>query len=365
MFPPADHGQRLERLRNVMAESGVGALLLSVGADLPYFTGYEAPQLERLTMLTVVHEREATLVVPRLEAPRVPDPGGAYVVVPWDETEDPVAIVAGLVRSVPRIAVGDHTWSRFLLALQRAVPGAAFDPASPLTTRLRVRKDASEIEWLRSAARATDRVIAALDTETFTGRSERDLARRIAELAVDEGHDTAGFAIVGSGPNGASPHHEAGDRLIAEGDAVVIDFGGRMHGYCSDTTRTFHVGDPPPRFAEIYGVLQEAQAAAVDAVAPGVAAEAVDRAARDIIEAAGYGDFFVHRTGHGIGLEVHEEPYIVSGNTQSLEPGMAFSVEPGIYLPGEFGMRIEDIVVVTDVGVERLNRSPRRLHLVA
>jgi Xaa-Pro aminopeptidase len=347
-----------------MAGSGVQTLLLSVGADLPYFTRYEAPQLERLTMLVVPADGEATLVVPRLEAPRVPDPGGAFEILPWEETDDPVAIVAGLVGSSSRIAIGDHTWSRFLLALQAATPDVRFEPASPLTARLRSCKDAAEIEWLRRAAQAADRVVAVLDDETFSGRSERALARRIAELAVDEGHDTAGFAIVGSGPNGASPHHEAGDRLIADGDAVVVDFGGRMRGYCSDTTRTFHVGDPSPRFAEIFSVLEQAQAAAVDAVAPGVAAEDVDRAARDIIEAAGYGEFFVHRTGHGIGLEVHEEPYIISGNTRPLEAGMAFSVEPGIYLPGEFGMRIEDIVVVTDQGVERLNRSPRRLHVV-
>ena len=347
-----------------MTAEGVDVLLLSVGADLPYFTRYEAPQLERLTMLVVPADGEATLVVPRLEAPRVPDPGGAFEILPWEETDDPVAIVAGLVGSSSRIAIGDHTWSRFLLALQAATPDVRFEPASPLTARLRSCKDAAEIEWLRRAAQAADRVVAVLDDETFSGRSERALARRIAELAVDEGHDTAGFAIVGSGPNGASPHHEAGDRLIADGDAVVVDFGGRMRGYCSDTTRTFHVGDPSPRFAEIFSVLEQAQAAAVDAVAPGVAAEDVDRAARDIIEAAGYGEFFVHRTGHGIGLEVHEEPYIISGNTRPLEAGMAFSVEPGIYLPGEFGMRIEDIVVVTDQGVERLNRSPRRLHVV-
>jgi Xaa-Pro aminopeptidase len=364
MFPKANYGDRIGRVRRVVADSGTDALLLSVGADMPYFTGYEAPQLERLTMLVVPAGGEATLVVPRLEAPRVPDRAGAFDVLPWDEMDDPVAIVAGLVGRADRIAIGDHTWARFLLGLQGVFPRAEFTPATPFTARLRTRKDDDEVGWLRKAGEATDRVVDRLDEETFAGRTERDLARRVAEMAIDEGHDTASFAIVGSGPNGASPHHEAGDRIIGPGDAVVVDFGGRMSGYCSDTTRTFFVGEPTERIIEVFSILREAQATAVDAVAPGVPAQEIDRAARTIIDGGGYGEFFVHRTGHGIGLEVHEEPYIIEGNDQPLSEGMAFSVEPGIYLPGEFGMRIEDIVVVTADGVDRLNRSPRRLHVV-
>lgn len=347
-----------------MAGAGIDALLLSVGADLPYFTGYEAPQLERLTMLVVPVGGPATMVVPRLEAPRLPDPVDAFGVAPWDETDDPVTLVARSIGGAGRVAVGDHTWARFLLRLQAQLPGALFVPATPLTSELRVCKDAEEVALLRRAAEATDRVVASLDGEVFSGRTERELARRVAEMVIDEGHDTADFAIVGSGPHGASPHHEAGERVVAAGDGVVVDFGGRMGGYCSDTTRTFHVGDPSSRFAEAFAVLEAAQEAAVEAVAPGVPAQEVDRAARRIIAGAGLGEFFVHRTGHGIGLEVHEEPYIVEGSERPLRPGMAFSVEPGIYLPGEFGMRIEDIVVVTETGADRLNRSPRGLHLV-
>ena len=183
-------------------------------------------------------------------------------------------------------------------------------------------------------------------------------------MTREEGCETVDFAIVASGPNGASPHHEPDERVIGPGDSVVIDFGGTVHGYHSDTTRTFHVGEPTADYREVYEVVRQAQAAGADAVQPGVEAQAVDAVARDIITDAGYGDYFIHRLGHGIGLDGHEDPYLVSGNTQSLEPGMAFSIEPGIYLPGRFGVRIEDIVICTDEGVDRLNRSPRELIVV-
>ncbi len=364
VFPDFDYAARIDRVRGLMAERDVDALLLSVGADLPYFAGYEATPLERLTMLVVPRDGAATMVVPRLEAPRVESRGEAFSVRAWDETEDPVAIVAGLAGAAAVVALGDPTWSVFLLGLQRALPNAVFASASPLTSEMRMRKDSEEVRWLRSAAEATDRVVARLDGEQFSGKSERDMARLIAEMCLEEGHDVAGFGIVGAGPNAASPHHEASDRVIGEGETIVVDFGGRMRGYCSDTTRTFHTGRPAPEVAEAFAVLEAAQTAARDAVAPGVAAQSVDAAARDVIADAGYGDLFVHRTGHGIGLEVHEHPYIVSGNAQALEAGMTFSIEPGIYAPDSFGMRIEDIVVCGDEGVDELNRSPRHLHLV-
>jgi len=364
MFPSFDYTTRLDRVRGLMAARDVDALLLSVGADLPYFTGYEATPLERLTMLVVSRDGAATMIVPRLEAPRVELRGDAFTVRAWDETEDPTAIVAGLVGSASSVALGDPTWSIFLLRLQSEMPGASFTSATPMTAELRMRKEADEVQWLRSAAEATDRVVARLDGERFTGRTERALSRLIAEMCLEEGHDVAGFAIVASGPNAASPHHEPTDRVVGAGETIVVDFGGRMRGYCSDTTRTFHTGEPRPEVAEAFAVLETAQTAARDAVAPGVAAETVDAAAREVIADAGYGDLFVHRTGHGIGLEVHEHPYIVSGNTLPLEPGMAFSIEPGIYASGSFGMRIEDIVVCGTDGVDELNRSPRRLHLV-
>lgn len=347
-----------------MADSGDDVALLSVGADLPYLTGYEAMPLERLTMLVVPGDGEPTLVVPRLEAPRVDDPSGAFVVRAWDETEDPVAIVAGLVPGAGRARIGDTTWSVFLLGLQAALPGMEFAPASGLMRRLRVRKDIEEVARLREAAAAADRAMGRLDEVQFSGRTERSLSHLIGEMLLDEGHDEVSFAIVASGPNGASPHHEPGDRVVEVGDTVVVDFGGRRAGYCSDTTRTFQVGEPPVPVVEAFAVLEEAQRAAVDAVRPGIEAQEVDLVARRIIADAGLGEHFIHRTGHGIGMETHEHPYLVEGNDEVLEPGMAFSVEPGIYVPGAFGMRIEDIVVVTDSGVEALNRTEHGLHHV-
>jgi Xaa-Pro aminopeptidase len=198
----------------------------------------------------------------------------------------------------------------------------------------------------------------------FAGRRELDVAADLAESLRAHGHETVEFTIVGSGPNGASPHHEAGEREIRPGDAVVLDFGGRMAGYCSDITRTVVVGEPEPELVRVHGIVRAAQQAGVEAVAPGVPCEAVDAAARAVIEEAGFGEAFMHRTGHGIGLDVHEPPYIVAGNRTPLEPGMTFSVEPGIYLAGRFGVRIEDIVAVTRDGVERLNEAPRELATV-
>jgi Xaa-Pro aminopeptidase len=363
VHPGFDYESRLRRARRIMREQGVDVLLLSVGADLPYFIGYEAMPLERLTMLVLPAEGGATLVVPRLEAPRVTVPGEAFGMRVWDEAEDPVAIVAGLAGSPGTVAVGDQTWSVFLLALQERL-GVSFMPASRLTRELRMRKDLPEVDRLRRAGAAADRVVGRLGELRFSGRTERDVARTVSEWTVEEGHDAASFAIVASGPNGASPHHESSDRVIVPGDVVVVDFGGRHAGYHSDTTRMFSVGEPAEPAAEAFGLVLRAQKAAVAAIRPGVTAQVVDRAARSIIDDAGYGRFFVHRTGHGIGLDVHEDPYIVEGNETLLEPGMTFSVEPGVYLPGEFGIRIEDIVAVTSDGAERLNTSPRDLHVV-
>lgn len=362
-FPDFDYAARIGAIRDLMAETGCGALMLSVGADLPYFTGYEAMPLERLTMLVVPVEADAVLVVPQLEAPRI-DPSDAFDVRAWGETEDPVAIVAGLAASTETVALGDTTWSTFLLGLQAAMPGTRFEDASPLTRELRMRKEPEEIRYLRQAAEATDRVVSRLESIRFSGRSEADLAAEIGVMTVEEGHDVATFGIVASGPNSASPHHEPTDREIEYGDTVVVDFGGRNRGYCSDTTRTFSVGEPIPEIAHAYDVLAAAQAAGRAAIAPGVTAASVDEATRLVIDEAGHGERFIHRTGHGIGLEVHEHPYIVEGNRLLLEEGMPFSIEPGIYMPEEWGMRIEDIVVCGESGVDELNRSERHLRVV-
>jgi Xaa-Pro aminopeptidase len=349
-----------------MGELGVDALLLSLGADLPWLAGYEAMPLERLTMLVVPADAGATLVVPRLEAPRVEDAPELFTLRPWSEHEDPVGIVAGLVGSRQRLAVSDRTWATFVLALQKAVPDSQWRPSSQVTGPLRAVKDAEEIEALAAASAAADRVAAQLlgGQIPLVGLTERQVSQDLGRRLVDEGHQKVNFAIVGSGPNSASPHHDAGARVIGSGDAVVCDFGGTMAGYCSDITRTVWTGSPTAEAVELYQLLRRAQADAVGAAQVGATCEAVDGTARSVISEGGYGDAFIHRTGHGIGLEEHEDPYIVAGNTLPLAPGHAFSVEPGIYLRGRFGARIEDIVVATEAGPRSLNQVSHDLVVV-
>jgi Xaa-Pro aminopeptidase len=362
-------GERLARARKELGERGMDALLLGPSADLRYLTGYQAPPLERMTLLVLPAAGDARLVVPALEAPLARDHLGGLdlEVTAWQETEDPVAPVRAALEAAGaaagRLGVGDQLWSAFLLRLQAALPGAAFAAASTVTRYLRMRKDPEEVEALARAAAAIDRVADGLEGLRWAGRTELELAGEI-QAAIRDGHDEVCFAIVGSGPNAASPHHVAAGRVIQPGDAVVVDIGGRLDGYCSDTTRTLVVGEPPPGFQEAYAVLHAAQLAGCAAVGPGVPAEAVDAACREVIAAAGHGEHFIHRTGHGIGLEEHEDPYIVAGNREPLEPGMTFSVEPGIYLPGRFGARIEDIVTCTDHGARRLNTTSRQLRVV-
>lgn len=351
-----------------MADQGVDALLLSLGADLPWLTGYEAMPLERLTMLVMPVEGGATLVVPRLEAPRVEIDAETFRVRPWLEEEDPVAIVASLVAGSQSLAISDRTWATFLLRLQRSLPGANWALSSSITGPLRAVKDQGEIEALAAASAAADRVAAQLlgGEIPMIGRTERQVSDDIGRRLIAEGHQRVNFAIVGSGPNSASPHHDAGRRVVQAGEAVVCDFGGTMNGYCSDITRTVWTGtrEPVGEFKELYHLLQRAQAAAVESAKVGTPAEGVDFAAREIIARGGFGDAFIHRTGHGIGLEEHEDPYIVAGNDQPLLPGHAFSVEPGIYLDGRFGARIEDIVVATDTGPLSLNAVSHDLAVV-
>jgi Xaa-Pro aminopeptidase len=360
--------ERLARVQEATARSGLGAVVLTPGPDLRYVTGYDAIQLERLTCLVVPAADEPFLVVPRLELPAAQaSPAGrlGLEMIAWGETDDPFALVAGrLPGDVSRVGVADRMWAVMALRLRDALPGAEQVAAGTVLRELRMRKSPAEIEALREAGAAIDRVHQIVPTLLKPGRTEREVAKDISEAIIAEGHVSVDFAIVGSGPNGASPHHEVSDRVIQAGDPVVVDIGGTMPtGYCSDETRTYVVGRPPADFLAYYGVLREAQQAACEAVRPGVTPEAVDAAARDIIAEAGYGEFFVHRTGHGIGLETHEDPYIVAGNTEPLEAGMAFSIEPGIY-PGPHGARIEDIVVCTEDGHERMNLVDRTLIVI-
>ncbi|HVB05379.1 MAG TPA: Xaa-Pro peptidase family protein [Acidimicrobiales bacterium] len=367
----AARSERLARVREEMARQGVGALLLSLGADLPWLCGYEAMPLERPTVLVVPVESEATLVVPEIEAPRVVPDAANFALRPWAEGEDPIEVIASLTGRHRVLAISDRAWASLLLSLVDALPNALFRKASTVTAALRAVKDEEEIAALRAASAAADRVAEALlaGEIPLIGATEAQVSRELSARLLAEGHEKVNFAIVGSGPNSASPHHEPGARRIAAGDAVVCDFGGTLRlgegpGYCSDTTRTVVAGEPPPGFAELYAVLERAQSEAVAAVAAGRRCEEIDAAARTVIEEAGFGEAFLHRTGHGIGIEEHEDPYIVSGNATTLRPGHAFSVEPGIYLAGRMGARIEDIVVVTEAAPEVLNHAPHGLVVV-
>jgi Xaa-Pro aminopeptidase len=359
--------QRLRLAADATGAAGLGALLLTPGPDLRYVTGYDAQQLERLTCLALPATGDPFLVVPRLELPAAqasPAGGFGLEIIPWDETDDPYALVAGRLGPVSSVGLADRMWAMMVLRFRAALPAARQGLAGAALRGLRSRKSTAEVAALREAGAAIDRVHAAVPGWLRPGRTELEVAADIAAAISEEGHVRADFVIVASGPNAASPHHEPSARVLQPGDAVVVDIGGTMpSGYCSDCTRVYAIGGPPAEFLRYYEVLRDAQEAACAAVRPGVTAEAVDAAARVPITEAGYGPGFVHRTGHGIGLETHEDPYIVAGNTEPLEPGMAFSVEPGIY-PGPHGARIEDIVVCTEQGSERLNHVTRELVVV-
>ncbi|MBB5834848.1 M24 family metallopeptidase [Kribbella italica] len=358
--------KRLERAQQVAAGTG---LVIAPGSDLRYLIGQGGGSFERLTALVVPAEGAPALVVPKLEAPGYADVPLAELgvdVLTWVDGDDPYALVGDRLGKPDQVAVSDFAIALHVLALRQAIPAAEQVLAGPIVRELRMRKDAAEIAELRAAGAAIDRVHARVPEFLRAGRTEAEVGADITRAIVEEGHEAADFVIVGSGPNGASPHHDVSDRVIEAGDVVVVDIGGPLpSGFNSDSTRTYAVGEP--RDADVratYAVLQEAQQAAVDAVRPGVTAESIDAAARSVIAAAGFGDYFIHRTGHGIGLDVHEEPYIVAGNQLLLEPGMAFSVEPGIYQAGRWGARIEDIVIVTDDGVESVNQRPHELLVV-
>jgi Xaa-Pro aminopeptidase len=376
-IPAERYADRLRRLADAAGREQHDGLILGVGPDLEYLTGYRAMPLERLTALAVgAPLPEPMLLVPRLER----DAAAAGVrpalrIATWEETEDPyVALLSRFGEPAAgdvTIAVSDRLWAIHLLRLQERLPGVRWLSATEVLRELRIVKDEDEIELLRLAARAADRVVAQIAGGTLVGRTEADVAAEVRERLIAEGHDDAHFAIVASGPNSASPHHEASNRVIRAGEPIVLDIGGTLGGYGSDITRTLWVtgGDPgqgpDEEFRHLFGILRTAQEHATTAVRPGIACETIDATAREIISAEGYGENFFHRTGHGIGLEGHEDPYLVSGNDEPLAAGMAFSVEPGIYVPGRYGARIEDIVACGPDGPIVLNEAPRDLYVVA
>jgi Xaa-Pro aminopeptidase len=361
---------RLARTRDAVRVAGLDALLITPSPDLRYLLGVAGASQERLTCLVLPADGDPVLVVPALERPGLdgtPVLELGLEIAEWTDGQDPYALVAAVLRRsrslVTRAGVGDAMPAAHVLALRDALPACQQKLASTVLAQLRMRKDSAEIAALTVAGEAIDRVHARMGEWLRVGRTEAQVGADVAAAIVEEGHTSAAFVIVGSGPNGASPHHDVSARVLAPGDVVVVDIGGPTpEGYFSDCTRTYSLGDPADTDADLaYAVLQSAQNAAVAAVAPGVTAEEVDAAARVPITEAGFGQQFIHRTGHGIGLDVHEQPYIVAGNDLVLELGMAFSVEPGIYFRGHWGARIEDIVVVTESGVTRLNQRPRDL----
>jgi Xaa-Pro aminopeptidase len=359
---------RIAQASRLAAESGWDALLITPGPDLRYLAGYDAVPLERLTCLVVPADGDPILVAPLLEkaaAAASPVGDAGIDIRTWGETDDPYLLVAALLPGALRVGVDDHMWAVKALSFRGAMPGAEQYPAGSVLSQMRMRKSGEEVAALLRAGRAIDEVHAAVPSLLRPGRTEREVGNDIAALILDAGHVTVDFVIVASGPNGASPHHAVSDRVIEVGDPIVVDIGGTMpDGYCSDETRTYAVGDPGDEYLRAYAELQRAQSAACAAVRPGVTCEGVDAVARDHLGSVGLGELFIHRTGHGIGLETHEEPYIVEGNTLPLEEGMTFSVEPGFYDEGRWGARIEDIVACGADGPIMLNNRPRDLVIV-
>lgn len=365
---------RLRRLAEQAVRSGADVILIAPGPDLEYFIGHSIGSHERLTCLVVPATGPVSLLVPTLERPGwagSPVESLDVAISTWTDGQDPYAALAPLLPAdVKVIAVDYHMPAVHALNTRGIAAGSELTLAGEAIAELRMRKEPAEVDALAAAGAAIDRVQCRIGEWLQAGRTENEVAADIGAAIVAEGHARPDFVIVGSGPNGASPHHEASDRVINSGDVVVIDIGGPMpSGYFSDCTRTYVVAPAdgaavPARVQEVYEIVRAAQAAGVAAVRPGVSAESIDAASRSVIEKGGYGEYFITRTGHGIGLEVHEHPYLVAGNSIALEPGMAFSVEPGIYLPGEFGVRIEDIVVVGVDGPLLMNNAPTALTVV-
>ncbi|MFI5638379.1 aminopeptidase P family protein [Streptomyces goshikiensis] len=366
-FTTADYAARMAAAAEAAADAGLAGLLIAPGPDLAHLTGYRpTAETERLTLLVLAAGRDPVLVVPALEAPDAAKaPGaGALALRDWRDGKSPYAVTAPLLETAGRFGVSDNTWSLHLLSLQRELPTTSYVPLTDALPMLRAVKDERELARLAAAGAAADAAYAQILHLPFADRRESDVAADLAGLLRVHGHSQVDFTVVGSGPNGANPHHEAGDRVIRRGDMVVLDFGGLKDGYGSDISRTVHVGEPDAEEQRVHDIVREAQQAGVAAVRPGVSCQEVDRAARAVITEFGYGDRFIHRTGHGIGVTTHEPPYMVEGEERPMVPGMCFSVEPGIYLPGRFGVRIEDIVTVTADGGLRLNNAPRELALV-
>ncbi|CAN3981257.1 M24 family metallopeptidase [Kitasatospora purpeofusca] len=368
-FTAEDYRTRLDRATAAATAAGLAGLVVGPGPDLVHLTGYRPTAItERLTALVLTAGREPVLIVPALERPDAERAEGAPAVrlLDWTDGQDPYAAAVPLLDPAGRYGVSDNTWAMHLLGLQSALPGTGWTSLTETLPMLRAVKGPDELERLAAAGGAADAAYRGILEVEFAGRRETDVAADLSALLIQYGHSQVDFTVVGSGPNGANPHHEAGERIIGAGDTVVLDFGGLKDGYGSDTTRTVHVGtDVPDEVRKVHDVVRQAQQTAFEAVRPGIACQEIDRIARRVITEAGYGEYFIHRTGHGIGITTHEPPYLVEGEQQPLVPGMCFSIEPGVYLPGRFGVRIEDIVTVTEQGGRRFNNTPHELGIVS
>ena len=348
--------RRTRRLQQRLQGGGGDAVVCFPSPNLYYLTGFWEEPMERPLYCVIPPEGHPAIVAPELYRSQLSEETWVQDLRTYADGEDPHELAEEVAYD---LGVADGTllldptmWAMFTQPLRETLPNA-----------LRTVKDETELDALRRAAAVADEVLLDLREQgaNVVGMTESELARDVERRLLQAGGDSLSFDVIAAaGENGAKPHYRHGDREIEAGDPVVLDFGVRLDHYPSDQTRTVvFAGDPPEGYADAHEAVVDAQQAAVDAVEPGVTAESVDRAARSILEERGYGDAFVHRTGHGVGLDVHEDPYIVDGNDTQLEPGMVFSVEPGVYLDGEYGIRIEDLVVVTDDGCERLNDTPR------
>lgn len=366
-FTREDYAARMARAAEAAAAAGLAGVVVTPGPDLVYLCGYQPTAItERLTMLVLSAGEEPQMLVPVLERPdaETAEGAGAVVLMDWTDGQDPYNAAIALMRPDGRYGISDSAWAMHLLGFQRTLPGTAYASLTDVLPMLRAVKDEHELARLAAAGAAADAAYGDILKVRFAGRRETEVAGDLADLLISYGHSQVDFTVVGSGPNGANPHHEAGERTIAEGDMVVLDFGGLKDGYGSDTTRTVHVGEPSDEERKVHDIVREAQQTAFEAVRPGIACQEIDRVARKVITDAGYGEYFIHRVGHGIGVTTHEPPYMVEGEERPIVPGMCFSIEPGIYLPGRFGVRIEDIVTCTEEGGRRLNGTPHEMRLV-
>ncbi|MBX3539835.1 MAG: aminopeptidase P family protein [Chelatococcus sp.] len=355
---------RVSSLQDGLTQHGVDLAIIAPSAEMYHLIGRKLPLTERFNAVLLPRSGRPRIIVPRLQVPLVQDLARIFDVEAWGETDSPLARVAAYGEDIGArtIAVNGHFWSSFLLRLQNLRPQARFVDASPITAAARLHKDEREIALLTDAARRFDAIWADFFANgRLVGVTERDVVRQIGERVAAQGFDPMAWCDVGSGPNGASPLHHHSDRVIQPGDPVVIDFAATLDGYYMDTCRTPVAGEPDPSFVVIYDVVNAALEAASHAIRPGVEAQAIDRAARQVIEAAGHGPQFLHRLGHGLGIEAHEEPYIIDGNALKLAPGMVFSNEPGIYIEGRWGVRIENIMLVTNEGGRSFNDATRAL----